>query len=217
MENDQHSKGPARRRPQGRPDKQQAILEAATRIFLREGNVQAGVAEIARAAGVAKPTLYAHFGSKENLLLSVLRRAFDRVGTGNFAALEALPDRPDDLEAALLDFARRLVRNLYYDPDTVKLRQFLRIGDAYDPEVIAQAREHDSPNRDRLADALSGRLARLAYAGYLNLDDPDRAARQFLALVTYDTQGLDDEDLVNVLEANIRFFLRGYAKHQATA
>lgn len=177
---------------------------------MREGKVQAGVAEIAKAAGVAKPTLYAHFGSKENLLLTVLRDAFDRVGAGNFAAFDALPDRPDDLEAALLDFALGLVRNLYYDPDTVKLRQFLRIGDGYDPEVIAQAREHDSPNRNRLADALSGRLARLAYAGYLDLDDPDRAARQFPALVTYDTQDLREKDLVEILSANIRFFLRGY-------
>ncbi|WP_145723550.1 TetR/AcrR family transcriptional regulator [Mesorhizobium tianshanense] len=37
---------------------------------------QAGVADIAREAGVAKPTLYAHFGSKENLLLpSCARRS----------------------------------------------------------------------------------------------------------------------------------------------
>jgi hypothetical protein len=57
-------------------------------------------------------------------------QCFDRVRAGNFAALGALPDRPDDIEAALLDFALRLVRNLNYNPDTVKLRQYLRIGDA---------------------------------------------------------------------------------------
>ena len=154
----------------GRMDKQEAILEAATRVFLRDGNAQASVADIARAAGVAKPTLYAHFGSKENLLLTVLRNAFDRVGAANFAALDALPDRPEDLEAALLEFAQKLVRNLYHDPDTLRLRRFLRMENAINPEVSTAAREHDRPQRDRLADALAGRLARLAYAGYLTLD-----------------------------------------------
>lgn len=195
----------------GRADKQEAILEAATRLFLREGNVHAGVADIAKAAGVAKPTIYAHFGSKENLLLTVLRKAFDRVGAANFSALDALPDRPENLEGALLEFAGKLVRNLYHDPDTLRLRRVLRMENAINPEVSSAAREHDRPQRDRLADALAGRLARLALAGYLKLEDPDRAARQFLALVTYDMQRLDEDELMKALLANVRFFLRGYA------
>jgi AcrR family transcriptional regulator len=195
----------------GRLDKQEAILEAATKVFLREGNAHAGVADIAREAGVAKPTIYAHFGSKENLLLTVLRNAFDRVGSANFAALDALPDRPENLEAALLEFARKLVQNLYHDPDTLRLRRFLRIENVVNPEISAAAREHDRPQRDRLADALAGRLARLAYAGHLKLEDPDRAARQYLALVTYDTQRLEGPELTEALRANVRFFLRGYA------
>ncbi|GLS36710.1 hypothetical protein GCM10010869_23010 [Mesorhizobium tianshanense] len=106
---------------------------------------------------------------------SVLRKAFDRVGAANFAALDALPDRPENLEAALLEFARELVLNLYHDPDTLRLRRFLRMENAINPDISTAAREHDRPQRDRLADALAGRLARLAYAGYLKLDDPDRA------------------------------------------
>jgi AcrR family transcriptional regulator len=211
MRNSEQMQETSHAQSRGRPDKQEAILEAATRLFLREGNLQAGVAEIAAAAGVAKPTIYAHFGSKENLLLTVLRNAFDRVGAANFAALDALPDRPDNLEEALLEFARKLVRNLYHDPDTLRLRRVLRMENAINPEVSSAAREHDRPQRDRLADALAGRLARLALAGYLKLEDPDRAARQFLALVTYDMQRLEEDELMKALTANIRFFLRGYA------
>ncbi|WP_281354854.1 TetR/AcrR family transcriptional regulator C-terminal domain-containing protein [Chelativorans xinjiangense] len=110
-----------------------------------------------------------------------------------------------------MEFARKVVRNIYYDPDTVRLRRFLRMENVVNPEISAAAREHDRPHRDRLADALAGRLARLAYAGYLKLDDPDRAARQFLALITYATQRLDETELTDTLTANIRFFLRGYA------
>jgi TetR/AcrR family transcriptional repressor of mexJK operon len=200
--------------PRGRLDKQDAILAAATKVFLRDGNAQASVADIAREAGVAKPTIYAHFGSKENLLLTVLRNAFDRVGAANFAALDSLPDRPEDLEHALLDFSQKLVRNIYRDPDTLRLRRFLRAENVLNPQLAAEAREHDRPQRDRLADVLAGRLARLAYAGYLKLEDPDRAARQFLALVTYDTQRLDEGELTQALKANVRFFLRGYAPEE---
>lgn len=39
---------------------------------------------------------------------------------------------------------------------------------------------------------------------------PCKAARRFLALVTYDTQSLDGAELDETLKANVRFFLHGY-------
>ena len=56
-------------------------------------------------------------------LVSIL--ALGKVGAANFAALAAPPDRPENLEAVLLEFARKLARNLYHDPDTLRLRHFL--------------------------------------------------------------------------------------------
>ena len=44
------------------------LLEAAVQIFDRKGYAAASVREIAEAAGVTKPVLYYHFGSKEGLL-----------------------------------------------------------------------------------------------------------------------------------------------------
>ena len=51
------------------------LLEAAVQIFDRKGYAAASVREIAEAAGVTKPVLYYHFGSKEGLLLAVLTQA----------------------------------------------------------------------------------------------------------------------------------------------
>ena len=51
------------------------LLNAAVRVFDRKGYSRASVREIAELAGVTKPALYYHFGSKEGVLLAVLRQA----------------------------------------------------------------------------------------------------------------------------------------------
>jgi len=49
------------------------ILEAATRVFAREGFHKAKIEDVAREAGVAHGTVYLYFGSKDDLLISVFR------------------------------------------------------------------------------------------------------------------------------------------------
>jgi AcrR family transcriptional regulator len=51
----------------------EAILNAAADILGEDAN--ATVADVARAADVARQTVYAHFGSREDLILAVLRRS----------------------------------------------------------------------------------------------------------------------------------------------
>ncbi len=47
------------------------IIAAATELFLRDGYTNTNLEQVAAAAGVTKPTVYSHFGSKEGLLLSI--------------------------------------------------------------------------------------------------------------------------------------------------
>jgi len=53
------------------------ILNAAYRLFWRNGFGRAGVDEIAEAAGITKRTLYQHFRSKDDLLAGVLAAQHD--------------------------------------------------------------------------------------------------------------------------------------------
>jgi AcrR family transcriptional regulator len=53
-------------------EKQQKIVETAIQMFADKGYASTSTAEIAKAAGVAEGTIFRHFGSKENLLLSVI-------------------------------------------------------------------------------------------------------------------------------------------------
>ncbi len=55
--------------PRSRRDQ---ILRAASALFVELGYKKANVAEVARLAGVTKPTVYAHYDSKAQLLLHAL-------------------------------------------------------------------------------------------------------------------------------------------------
>ena len=59
------------------------LLTAAVRVFDRKGYVGASVREVAELAGVTKPALYYHFGSKEGVLRAILDQA-KRPGLATF-------------------------------------------------------------------------------------------------------------------------------------
>ncbi len=59
------------------PDKRQAILRAATKVFARKGYFNSKVADVAGAAGIADGTVYLYFKSKEEILHSIFDRAME--------------------------------------------------------------------------------------------------------------------------------------------
>ena len=58
-----------------RAEREELILGVAGAVFARDGYHGASMDEMAGAAGVSKPMLYAYFGSKEGLYLDYLARA----------------------------------------------------------------------------------------------------------------------------------------------
>ena len=57
------------------------LLHAAVHVFDRKGYAGASVREVAEMAGVTKPVVYYHFGSKEGLLVAILEQAKREVET----------------------------------------------------------------------------------------------------------------------------------------
>ena len=74
------------------------LLNAAVRVFDRKGYAAASVREVAEMAGVTKPALYYHFGSKEGLLLASLEQAKQEVDT----AIERALARPGTANSRIL-------------------------------------------------------------------------------------------------------------------
>jgi AcrR family transcriptional regulator len=196
--------------------KRRSILETAASVFCREGYGGANIDLIAGEAGVSRQTVYNHYGDKETLFKAVVAEITERCNAGFFAVLATFPDHPHDVEADLTAFAARLSGSCMCSRDGKFLRRLIQNeGERY-PELFAAWRE-DGPGKTWAA--LAARFARLAHAGHLHVDDPDVAARQFLALNTADLQlsfmlgeTPTEEEVKRASTRAVRTFLRAYGR-----
>lgn len=118
----------------GRVDKRRAILDAAFAVFAREGYAQAGVDVIAAEAGVAKATVYNHFGDKETLLRETFGALAESALAQNLAAVERLSGR-GELRETLEDVGLRLAR-CYCDERSRAMRRLLAAEAGQFPELL---------------------------------------------------------------------------------
>ncbi|MER9405755.1 TetR/AcrR family transcriptional regulator [Mesorhizobium caraganae] len=207
--------------PRGHEAKRMSIIDAAASVFCREGFAGANIDLIAAEAGVSRQTIYNHHRDKEKLFMAVVRDLTERCNAGIFATFASFPDQPRDLEADLIGFAVRMNQNCICNRDGRFLRKLIQTeGERY-PELFAEWRDQGP---GRTWPALAARFARLAHAGHLAVDDPDVAARQFLALANAELQttfmlgGMPSED--EVLQSathGVRTFLRAFGKRRSAA
>lgn len=73
------------------PTRQQAILNAAAEEFTRSGFEKASYNNIIKRAEVSKGAMYYYFDDKEDLYLTVVRRAIERI----VALFDTIPDATD--------------------------------------------------------------------------------------------------------------------------
>lgn len=74
---------PSRRRaarPSG-DDREQAILDTASRLLHERSVHEISVDDLARGAGISRPTFYFYFASKDAVLITLLQRVIDRIDT----------------------------------------------------------------------------------------------------------------------------------------
>lgn len=110
------------------------LVSTATRLFHARGITATGVDTVVAESGVSKPTLYAHFRSKEQLVAAVLERrhADRRAEVPAWVAEHA--DAPKDRLLAVFDWLAEL-----YSADSVRGCAFLN--------AAAEAPDDDSPIR----------------------------------------------------------------------
>jgi AcrR family transcriptional regulator len=145
------------------------LLEAAARVYTRDGFGGATLDEVAAEAGFTKGAVYAHFGSKENLLVALMEEHL----AGQVAEQIALFDREQITWERPLAGSARWMERLEEDPDPFRL--FVELW------VYAQ---RDERLRRRLADALAtlrATFARFAAASAADagLEPPPHATEHF--------------------------------------
>ncbi|MDZ3832792.1 MAG: TetR/AcrR family transcriptional regulator [Sphingopyxis sp.] len=159
------------------------IIEAAFRLFLKQGYENASMAELVAVTGLSKGAVYHHFRDKEALHDAAIDHFFLRFfsstisGNVNSDKLDCVLDLDALVGAMIADFSRLLETVTAIVPDVGAYYRFLF--DAL-PKV-----------RPFIRDRLSGAQAAVAVAmrcgqkrGQLNPSlDPDAAAMQCLAMI----------------------------------
>lgn len=203
----------------GNYNKRCAIISAATAVFVRDGFIGASIDAIADEAGVSRQTIYNQIGDKEKLFAEVVRGITEEGSVRMVATLATFPDHPEDIARELVEFAIRLTRNCLCDENSRALRKLIENEGSRYPELFETWKDY-GPGKNW--PAISARFARLARAGDIELDDPDLAARQFMALISADLRNepgyvATDAELERAARNGVKTFLRAYGKRDAAA
>jgi TetR/AcrR family fatty acid metabolism transcriptional regulator len=81
-----------------RSDKRRQIIEAAIRVFSRNGFYNSKVSQVAREAGVADGTIYLYFKNKDDLLIQVFLDTMELILSRQEVALAGVSDPVEKLE-----------------------------------------------------------------------------------------------------------------------
>jgi len=197
--------------------KREAMLAAAQEQFLAQGYEAVTMDSIARASGVAKQTLYSHFGSKEALFLEL-------VGSQTHAASERVLASPPAVDAGT--DARALLAGILVEqlrtvlaPGLLALRRLVIGLLPQFPELARSLHEHGP---GRAIASLADVLARLDAAGRLDAPDSRLAAEQLnwlvmgepvnRAMLLGDEAALPDGDIEGHVGRALDVFLAAYGR-----
>jgi AcrR family transcriptional regulator len=191
--------------------KAESILAAAKRTFLASGFGAVSMDAIAREAGASKATVYAHFGSKEELFGAVIERECEQY----FASFSAGELDPGDVRASLTILGRRFLE-LILSPDAIALHRII-LGEVTRFPMLGEVFWRAGPERERVQ--IEAFLRNAGACGALALADPRLAAEQFVSLVRGDVQLLQllrleaqpsDRDIETAVEGAVETFIRAF-------
>jgi TetR/AcrR family transcriptional regulator, fatty acid metabolism regulator protein len=98
-------------------DKRRVILDAAVRVFARQGFHTCRVSDIADEAGVAYGLVYHYFQSKEEVLDTLFAERWELM----LAAIDEIDARPISAREKLAGIASFIVESYRHDPELMKI------------------------------------------------------------------------------------------------
>jgi TetR/AcrR family transcriptional regulator, mexJK operon transcriptional repressor len=194
--------------------KPQQIREAAARLFQAQGYGAVSMDAIARAAGVSKATIYAHFADKAELFEELMKA----VCREEWVAVTMLDAEPGDLRAELRAIGKAYAEFLV-DPRAVRIYRMVLAESPRFPE-LGRAFFEGGPRL--ITDKLTAYLARAEAQGKLALGGAsNRAAQNFLAMLRCEPHlrallGLDEAaempEIASIVDSATDMFLRAYGR-----
>jgi TetR/AcrR family transcriptional regulator, regulator of autoinduction and epiphytic fitness len=188
----------------------EAIVEAASRLFLERGFGSVSMDELAEAAGLARRTLYNQFTSKEEIFREMLLMV-----SGQFE--EAFPpgvETQGDVEE-VLRLVARMILELHGRPEYLGFLRMVVADSRQFPWIAEELAAVMDPQAERLARY----FAHLTAMGVLNCRNPTLAAHQFMGILNEfslwpwmlgrESPRVSTEEIV---DETIRMFLHHYRR-----
>jgi TetR/AcrR family transcriptional regulator, mexJK operon transcriptional repressor len=195
--------------------KARKILEGARSAFHELGFEGASVDEIARRAGVSKPTLYTYFGDKEALFKASFSNECQGYAASAFESA-SLGDG-ESLEAGLRGLARKVVAYLVSSHGQSMFRSAV----AEAGRFPALGRAYYEAGPEKTTTRLVSLLREAVSNGILAIDDLELAAHQFMVLLKADVFHKrlffvggepSQKDVNRVADGAVKLFFDGYRK-----
>lgn len=193
------------------PAKAAQVMEAGSRLFTEQGFGAVSMDQVAKAAGVSKATVYAHFQSKEQLFVAIVRAACLSYADN---VMPEVRDAPD-IRSALTRIGRSIAGFLLAPRTMAIYRVIVAEGPRF-PELARRYYETGPRTFKRL---LTEYLAAAVEKGQLKIDNPRLAAELFCGMVRgplYMQVLLDLPDEPDLLKADtvingaVEVFMRSY-------
>lgn len=190
---------------QGSSESARHIARVAAKLFAAKGYDATSVRTIVEAAGVTKPTLYYHFGSKEGLAQTLVTRPLTEL----IDQLKTTVDRPGDPVLALERVFEAHFAFSRDDPDRARFVFALFFG----PLGSGLASELGGLS-SRLTEELDRSVHRIAEAGRIDparVDDCSRACRGMIVIASMDFLYKNGEHGPDLAPRLVNDLLRGFA------
>lgn len=199
--------GPGRPKDLG---KRAAILDAAKRLFARDGFARVSMDQIAAEAGVSKLTVYSHFGDKEALFTAAVQAKCEEMLPDDLFKLELKGPLRDQLNVIAHAFFALIISE-----EAISTHRMM-LTDNIDDNL---KRVFWEAGPQRTHEAFGSLLQARVDRGELNIPDVARASEQFFTLLKGEVHsrmmcGLCQRpvrgDANAHIEATVDMFLRAY-------
>lgn len=187
------------------------LLDAATTVFLKEGYGLASIAQIARAAGVSTRTIYENFPNKSALLIATVKRL---VVNELAQVIEDGVLNTCTPDAALTRLGTVILTRVT-SQDAIRLYRLGLAEVARTPDLAETVYQAGPMHTESL---VAGYLKAQVSRGTLHIDDPVKAARLFIGMVTAAplqialfglTQRIVQTELDQHIQSAVKLFLTG--------
>lgn len=206
-------------------DRREAILQAATSLFLDQGYGAISIDRIVERIGGSKRDIYAHFGNRDGILGAIVTRISrtltDTLDASGGAAGGAAGETPADLRDTLMRFGRQLT--VMYSVQGFFSVYNTMVAEAPRFPDLAKTFYDQGPARTtaRLARILDEARSR----GIIHVDAPDTAAALFIGMLRSDLHFQillgkrpvpDEREIDQIVTLAVDLFLNGIAhpRHQ---